>query len=292
MKADETTAPPTHGDPEQTVHSVRERYGAIARTGSGCCPPQAGCCGGGSEQLIALGIGYTPVDLQLLPDGANLGLGCGAPIGQLGLEPGETVLDLGSGAGVDAILAARAVGPAGRVLGVDMTAEMLARARANAAAVGLANVEFREGRLESLPVDDASVDAVTANCVINLVPDKAAVFREIHRVLRPGGRLVVADIILDGELPTAIATDLLAWVGCIAGAMDRTRYFALLEEAGLRQVEVLRDVDYLAATGGEDPAELRELMTAAGITTADIAGVVHSVTFRAVKPAAAARAER
>jgi len=292
MKRDDTTTTPIHGDPEQTVRSVRERYGAIARTGSGCCPPQAGCCGGGSEQLIALGIGYTPADLKLLPDGANLGLGCGAPIRELMLAPGETVLDLGSGAGVDAILAARAVGPTGRVLGVDMTAEMLSRARANAAAAGLDNIEFHEGRLEALPVDDASVDAVTSNCVINLVPDKAAVFREIHRVLRPGGRLVVADIILDGELPPAIATDLLAWVGCIAGAMERTRYFALLEEAGLGQVEVLSDIDYLAATGGEDPAELRELMTAAGLSAADVAGVVHSVTFRAVKPAADARAER
>ena len=291
MTHDERDARLTQPDPERTVQSVRERYGTIARTGSGCCPPQAGCCGG-AEQLIALGIGYTPTDLTLLPDGANLGLGCGAPIGQLLLVPGETVLDLGSGAGVDAILAARAVGPTGRVLGVDMTAEMLSRARANAAVAGLANVEFREGRLEALPVDDSSVDAVTSNCVINLVPDKAAVFREIHRVLRPGGRLVVADIILDGELPPAIATDLLAWVGCIAGAMERTRYFALLEEAGLRQVEVLRDVDYLAATGGEDPAELRELMTAGGLTNADIAGVVHSVTFRAIKPAPGARAAR
>jgi ubiquinone/menaquinone biosynthesis C-methylase UbiE len=174
----------------------------------------------------------------------------------------------------------------------DMTAEMLERARANATAAGLDNVEFREGRLESLPVADASVDAVTSNCVVNLVPDKSAVFREIHRVLRPGGRLVIADILLDGELPAAIATDVFAWVGCVAGAMERTRYFALLEEAGLRQVEVLRDVDYLAATGGDDPAELRDVMAAAGITTADIAGVVHSVTFRAVKPLADARASR
>ena len=290
MKSDDTTGQPIHGDGEQTVRSVRERYGTIARTGSGCCPPQAGCCGGGSsEQLIALGIGYTPADLELLPDGANLGLGCGAPIAQLALVPGETVLDLGSGAGVDAILAARAVGSTGRVLGVDMTAEMLERARANAAAAGLDNVEFRQGRLESLPVDDASVDAVTSNCVINLVPDKAAVFREIHRVLRPGGRLVIADILLDGELPAAIAGDVLAWVGCIAGAMERTRYFALLAQAGLREVEVLRDVDFLAATGGDDPAELRDVMAAAGITAADIAGIVHSVTFRAIKPPTDAR---
>ncbi len=292
MNSDKTTGQPNLGDPEQTVRWVRERYGTIARTGPGCCPPQAGCCGGTSEQAIALGIGYTPADLELLPDGANLGLGCGAPIAQLALVPGETVLDLGAGAGVDAILAARAVGPTGRVLGVDMTAEMLERARAIATAAGLDNVEFREGRLESLPVADASIDAVTSNCVVNLVPDKAAVFREIHRVLRPGGRLVIADILLDGELPAAIATDVFAWVGCVAGAMERTRYFALLEEAGLRQVEVLRDVDYLAATGGDDPAELRDVMAAAGITTADIAGVVHSVTFRAVKPLADARASR
>ena len=285
MSNNETDSRPSPDDAQRTVDAVRDRYGAIARTGSGCCPPQASCCGSSPNQVIAIGIGYTPADLGLLPEGANLGLGCGAPIAHLDLRPGETVLDLGSGPGADAILAARAVGPNGRVLGVDMTAEMLARARENAAAAGLDNVEFRGGRLESLPVDDATVDAVTSNCVVNLVPDKAAVFREIHRVLRPGGRLVIADILLDGPLPAAIATDVLAWVGCIAGAMERTRYFALLEAAGLRDVEVLRDVDFLAATGGDDPVELREIMAAAGVTAAEIAGVVHSVTFRAVKPA-------
>jgi len=279
-------------DPEQTVRSVRERYGTIARSGSSCCPPRTGCCGSGPELVTAIGLGYTAADLELLPDGANLGLGCGAPIAALELQPGETVLDLGSGAGMDAILAARAVGPLGRVIGVDMTAEMLARATRNAAAAGLANIEFREGRLESLPVDDASVDAVTSNCVINLVPDKAVVFREIHRVLRAGGRLVVADILLDGALPAAIAADALAWAGCIAGAMERARYFTLLEEAGLRGVEVLRDIDFLAATGGDDPAELRELVAAAGFTMAELEGVVRSVTFRASKPTAGARSGR
>jgi SAM-dependent methyltransferase len=258
--------------------------------------PQASgcCCAGPAPQGVAAALaGYSRVALAALPaDAVQNSFGCGNPVALGEIREGETVLDLGSGAGVDAILAARAVGPAGRVLGVDMTPEMLIRARANAAAAGLANVEFREGRLEALPVDDDSVDAVTSNCVINLVPDKAAVFREIHRVLRPGGRLVVADIILDGELPPAIATDLLAWVGCIAGAIERSRYVALLEDAGLGRIAVLRDVDYLAATGTEDPPELRELLTAAGLTTADIAGVVHSVTFRAVKPSTGARAAR
>src|SRR5207249_7005867 len=214
------------------VDKVRERYGRIA-TGqeSGCCGPAA---------TTAVSIGYGERDLEAVPEGANLGLGCGAPIEVLDLKPGETVLDLGSGAGFDAFLASRRVGPAGLVIGVDMTLEMIKKARANAAAGGYTGVEFRQGRLESLPVEDASVDAVTSNCVINLVPDKSIVFREIVRVLRPGGRLVISDIILDGPLPEAIATDLLAYVGCIAGAAQRPDYFAIVESAGLTGIHLYK----------------------------------------------------
>ena len=225
------------------------------------------------------------VDLAAVPEGADLGLGCGAPIGLLELKPGETVLDLGSGAGIDAFLAAQDVGSSGRVIGVDMTPQMLDRARKNAATAGHTNAEFREGRLEALPVEDGSVDAVTSNCVINLVPDKGRVFREVARVLKPGGRLVVSDIVLDAALPEALATDLLAYVGCVAGALERKRYFAVVESAGLQNVEILRDVDFLAASREALPDEVAALLERTGTDAAELEGKVRSVTFRAYRPA-------
>jgi SAM-dependent methyltransferase len=272
----------TTTDPK--VEQVRERYGRIA-TGevAGC-----GCgFGDGSEQAVALGIGYDADELAELPDEANLGLGCGAPIARLAPRPGETVLDLGSGAGIDAFLAARRVGPEGRVIGVDMTPAMLAKARSAAVRFGLDNVEFREGRLEELPVEDASVDAVTSNCVINLVPDKAAVFREIARVLKPGGRLVISDILLERPLPEAIASDLLAYVGCIAGAEVRERYFGELAAAGLGGIEILREIDYVETLLATVPTEVEALLARTGARLDDVRGIVRSVTFRALKGAPA-----
>jgi SAM-dependent methyltransferase len=255
---------------------VKERYGAIARGTKG------GCCG--AEEAVARAVGYDPADLATIPAGANLGVGCGAPIGFLELRSGETVLDLGSGAGIDCLLAARAVGSAGRVIGVDMTVEMLERARSLATGAGVDTVEFREGRLEALPVEDASVDAVTSNCVINLVPDKDAVFREIARVLRPGGRLVISDIVLDRDLPGSVRDSVMAYVGCVAGAMRRGPYFEALARAGLTSIEILRDVDYLAATGAQSiPEKLRSDLAALGIGIDDLDGVVHSVTYRAIR---------
>jgi ubiquinone/menaquinone biosynthesis C-methylase UbiE len=194
------------------------------------------------------------------------------------------VLDLGSGPGLDAFLAAKSVGETGRVIGVDMTPEMLARARDNANKMGVENVDFREGRLEALPVDDASVDAVTSNCVINLVPDKAVVFREVARVLKPGGRLVISDIVLDGKLPESIAQDIYAYVGCVSGAMQRADYFAAIEAAGLSSVEILKDVDYGAAVMDAAPGEVKTLFDKSGASREDVAGKVRSITFRAVKP--------
>ncbi len=270
-------------DLSRIVDEVRERYGRIAEgRESGCCPPTSAC--GDPVGAVAVTIGYKDRDLEVLPAGANLGLGCGAPVDLLDLRPGETVVDLGSGAGIDAFLAARRVGPTGRVIGVDMTPAMLERARANAAEAGFTQVEFRQGRLEALPVDDASVDAVTSNCVINLVPDKSAVFREIARVLRPGGRLVISDIILDGPLPEAIATDLLTYVGCISGAAQRRDYFSLVESAGLTGIHLYKDVDFLAASGYTFSAELQERLDREGVRRADLEGKVRSVTFRAVRP--------
>jgi arsenite methyltransferase len=269
---------------EAVVAQVRDRYGRIAVTGESCCGPQpSACCGGASE--IAGTVGYSEEELEATPEGANLGLGCGAPVDHLRLQPGETVLDLGSGAGIDCFLAARQVGPQGHVIGVDMTPEMLARARQNAERSGHVNVEFREGRLEALPVADASIDAVTSNCVINLVPDKAAVFREVARVLKPGGRLVISDIVLDGRLPEAVEKDVWAYVGCVAGALQRERYFAMLGSAGLGPVEMLKDVDYLGAVAKSMPDEVGEFFARTGARVEDLAGKVRSVTFRALRAA-------
>jgi SAM-dependent methyltransferase len=269
---------------EALVEKVREKYGRIALgKDAGCCGPASACSG---ETAVSLEIGYRPADLDRGGE-ANLGLGCGAPVAALDLRAGETVLDLGSGAGLDVLLAADRVGPSGRAIGVDMTPAMVERARKNAEKAGLTHVEFREGRLEALPVADASVDAVTSNCVINLVPDKGAVFREIARVLKPGGRLVIADILLDSRLPEAIEQDLYAYVGCISGAMLRPGYMALLEAAGLGQVEVLKDVDYLAAIAGAAPEEAERLLGRHGLTLEDVAGKVRSVTYRARKASAA-----
>ncbi|HEY2942608.1 MAG TPA: arsenite methyltransferase [Vicinamibacteria bacterium] len=268
---------------EELVQRVRERYGRIAEGSvSGCCGASASGCA--SESAVSLGIGYDTSELAQLPAEANLGLGCGAPLGFLALKPGETVLDLGSGPGLDVFLAARQVGPSGRVVGVDMTPAMLERARANAAKIGISHVEFREGRLEALPVESGSIDAVTSNCVINLVPDKRAVFAEIARVLRPGGRLVISDILLDGRLPAAVENDLLAYVGCVAGAIRREEYFALVGAAGLEKVDVRRDVDYLAGLIDAAPEEVRALEARTGVKREEVLGRVRSVTFRAVKP--------
>ncbi len=265
---------------ERIVKDVRERYARIAEQSTSCCGSLSGGCD--TSQSVSLQMGYSAEELAQAGD-ANLGLGCGAPLRALALQPGESVLDLGSGAGIDAFVAARQVGPQGRVIGVDMTPAMLARARAGAASLGLAQVEFREGRLERLPVDDASVDAVTSNCVINLVPDKRVVFREIARVLRPGGRLVISDIVLDGKLPEEVERNVLAYVGCIAGASQREDYFEALRAAGLAQVDVLSDVDYLAKLGSAAPDELQALAEQAAVRPEQVAGIVRSLTYRAVK---------
>ena len=270
-------------DAEKLVARVRERYGRIADgQEAGCCGPQGVC--GSPEGTIALGLGYRADELAEVPAEANLGLGCGAPLTFLALRPGETVLDLGSGPGLDALLAARQVGPGGRVIGVDMTPAMIEKARKTAAGLGLAHVEFRGGRLEALPVEDASVDAVTSNCVINLVPDKRAVFAEASRVLRAGGRLVISDIVLDGPLPPAVEKDLMAYVGCISGGAQREEYFALVRAAGFDDVEVLRDVDYVAAMQQAAPEEVAAVLDRTGAVLADVEGKVRSITFRARRP--------
>ncbi|MDT8307265.1 MAG: arsenite methyltransferase [Anaerolineae bacterium] len=224
--------------------AVRERYGAVAEQGGGCCTPTASsCCGSaGSDviQLDSIAALYEDPDVGALPeDVTGLSLGCGDPVTLATLRPGQTVLDLGAGGGIDCFLAAKKVGPAGRVIGVDMTPAMIDRARRNQAKVGADNVEFRLGEIEHLPVADNSVDVIISNCVINLSPDKEQVFREGYRVLKPGGRLAVSDIVTEGPLPPAIKNDLAAWAGCVAGALDVTEYVAAIKAAGFVDVELV-----------------------------------------------------
>lgn len=222
---------------EELKQAIKKRYGAIARDGGGCCGPSS-CRQAPGET------GYREEELIGLPAEAVPGLGCGNPLSLESLKPGETVLDLGSGAGLDCLLAARRVGPQGRVIGVDMTPEMVDRARENARCAGVANVEFRLGEIEELPLEDNSVDVVMSNCVINLSPNKARAFGEAYRVLKPGGRLVVADIVLRGELAEALRDSLEAYTGCLAGAMRRDDYLTLLKAAGFESVEVIAETPY------------------------------------------------
>ncbi len=211
-------------DSEKVRQAVREGYGKIAQKDADCCSGVS-CCGSNTEDatLLAQHVGYSAEELAALPDGANLGLSCGNPTALASLKPGEVVLDLGAGGGFDVFIAARKVGSAGRAIGVDMTPEMLAKARKNIAAYrdrsGFENVEFRLGEIEHLPVADNSVDVVISNCVINLSPDKPQVWREIARVLKPGGRIAVSDLALLKPLPSAIAEMMEALIGCVAGAV-------------------------------------------------------------------------
>jgi len=217
--------------------AVRKTYGLVAQTEASCCNP--GCCSTGSNpQEISLKLGYSNDDLTTVPTGANLGLGCGNPQAIAALKPRETVLDLGSGAGFDCFLAASAVGDKGFVLGIDMTQEMISKARENAVKAGFQNVEFRQGQIENLPVVDNSIDVIISNCVINLSPAKQKVFKEAYRVLKPGGRLAISDVVATSVLPDEVQKDLGLLTGCIAGAIQIDELKALLEKAGFNQISI------------------------------------------------------
>jgi SAM-dependent methyltransferase len=235
-----TMAKDTNKD-DSVRQTVRAAYADIAAGhAAGCCGSKASCCGANAPDALARGVGYSQEELADLPEGANMGLSCGNPTAIASLKPGEVVLDLGSGGGFDVFVAARKVGPSGRAIGVDMTPEMVAKARRNAAAfrerTGLANVEFRLGEIEHLPVADASVEVVISNCVINLSPDKPQVWREIGRALRPGGRVAVSDLALLKPLPRAVRQSVEALVGCVAGAALIKDTEAMAAAAGLVDV--------------------------------------------------------
>jgi SAM-dependent methyltransferase len=252
--------------------SVRKEYGKIAKDSGSCC---------GSCSCIDLQSGYDPSQLQSIPGEADLGLGCGNPTAPAELQSGETVLDLGSGAGVDCFLAARQVGPQGRVIGVDMTPEMLERARGIAAENAFANVEFRLGEIENLPAADNTADVVISNCVINLSTDKGRVFREIFRALKPGGRLVVSDIVLLRELPAFLRDNDAAYASCISGAVLKDEYLAAVIAAGGTRLEVLKESPY-------GNAIMKDWLEALDLPSEKLQGqepFLASITVRAWKPA-------
>ena len=258
---DESCCPPSAPDADAVRVKVREGYAKIAQ--GGCCGPSGsggGCCGATAftPDQLAQAIGYTGDELAASPDGANMGLSCGNPTALASLRPGEVVLDLGAGAGFDCFVAGRRVGKTGRVIGVDMTPDMLTKARRNVASyreqTGLDNVEFRLGEIEALPVPDASVDVVISNCVLNLSPDKPRVWREIARVLKPGGRVAVSDLALVRPLPESVKSDVEALIGCVAGAVLVEETRAMANAAGLSEVTLTSKPQYInAMTNWEDP---------------------------------------
>lgn len=215
---------------------VKKRYSEIAQSGESCC--SSSCCTPSTTDR-ALRIGYSEDEIRDIPEASIMGLGCGNPVALASLKEGENVLDLGSGGGIDVFLAAEKVGAKGRVIGVDMTEEMIDRARATALEHGYENVEFRFGEIENLPIEDGSVNVVISNCVINLSPDKEKVFRETHRVLKTGGRIMISDIVTEGELPDEVRKNFDAWAGCIAGALKKDQYLDTIRRAGFKDVRII-----------------------------------------------------
>lgn len=290
-------------NPDFIKEKVREKYGALAEQHTkradapielveerplpaSCCGP-VDCCGGAADvQNLAEAL-YEPTELAGLPDTVTMAsLGCGNPTAIASLKPGETVLDLGSGGGIDCFLAARAVGPTGQVIGVDMTDRMLELANANKAKLGLANVEFRKGEIEALPVEGNSVDVIISNCVINLSPAKERVFREAFRTLRPGGRLTVSDIVTEGEMPEVLRANISGWTGCITGAIDQNEYLDKMRQAGFTGVTVESRTSYgLEALDSLDEASRAALSGGVDWSTVSNEVRVYSARIVAFKPA-------
>jgi SAM-dependent methyltransferase len=259
-------------NPHQLRELVSESYGRLAERAS---KSPGGTPQGAAE--AARSVGYAAEQLDLIPEGANLGVGCGNPTAIDALRTGEVVVDLGCGAGMDSFLAARAVGPQGRVIGIDMTDRMLEKARANAHAAGYENVEFRKGYIEALPIEDECVDVILSNCVINLSPEKHKVYAEAYRVLRPGGRVMVSDVVLERVLPDAVLKSIDAYMGCVGGASLREPYLQTIRDAGFREVRVEREACFGDTINLDDPA-IQQAMEKLGIDRSQARAYGRSVT--------------
>ena len=271
---------------EETKRIVREGYAKVAMQGSSCCGTVDSYCGTADRaEDISKKIGYSEDELKAVPDGANLGLGCGNPVVLASLKEGETVLDLGSGPGLDCFLSADKVGKNGKVIGIDMTPEMLEKARANAEKGNYSNVEFRLGEIENMPVADNSVDVVISNCVINLSPDKESVFRETFRVLKPGGRIMVSDVVLSKELPDFLKDSVDAYVGCISGAMRRDEYLKTITDAGFKKVSIVSETSIPVEEWFNDPIaeSVTKKLKVSSEEAQEILGSISSVKVKGVK---------
>jgi arsenite methyltransferase len=279
---------------EDVKKIVREGYAQVAKgsgsccgAGNSCCAPKATGCGSATlAEDISKKVGYSDEEMKSVPGGANLGLGCGNPVALASLKEGEVVLDLGSGAGFDCFLAANKVGKTGKVIGVDMTPEMLEKARENARRGKYNNVEFRLGEIENLPVGDSQVDIIISNCVINLSPEKEKVFNEAFRVLKPGGRLMVSDIVLLRELPQAIMQSVTAYIGCLSGALLKDDYLAVIKNAGFTKIDVVSEDGFDIDCMSNDPTAniLVENFSVSSNDLRDIGKAVRSVKVKATKP--------
>ena len=235
-------------------NKVKEGYGRVALENRSCCGTASSCCGSSASiQSTGEMIGYSKEEMNQVPEGANLGLGCGNPVALASLKKGQTVLDLGSGAGFDCFLAAKAVGEKGRVIGVDMTPEMIAKARENAKKGGFGNIDFRLGDIENLPVPNDSVDVILSNCVVNLSPEKPKVFAEAFRVLKSGGKLTLSDVVLLRPLPAVLTNSAAAYLGCVAGASLKSDYIGMLNEAGFADVQVVGESPFYLGEAAADP---------------------------------------
>jgi len=273
-------------DNKEIKENVKKGYAKIAQSNGSCCSSSSCCSSTNSAQDISRSIGYSDEEMNNVPEGANLGLGCGNPVAIASLKEGDVVLDLGSGAGFDAFLASAKVGTTGRVIGVDMTKEMVEKARINATKGNYKNVEFRFGEIENLPVDDNLIDVIISNCVINLSPDKEKVFRESFRVLKPGGRIMVSDIVLIKPLPKIIKDSVEAYVGCLAGASMKDEYLNYIKNEGFQSVEIISQTNYpIEVMANDITAQI--VKTAPDIKKEDLNDVensVASIKVRAVKP--------
>jgi SAM-dependent methyltransferase len=274
---------------DQIKKVVRKKYATIVKQDASCCSTASPCCGNTAlADDISRKIGYSERELKAAPEGANLGLGCGNPVALASLKEGEIVLDLGCGAGFDCFLAADRVGNKGKVIGVDMTPEMIDRARENARKGKYSNVEFRLGEIENLPVADNSADVIISNCVINLSPEKDRVFREAFRVLKPGGRLMVSDIVLLKKLPDSIMNSIDAYVGCVSGAAMRDQYIKEIENAGFDEVEIVDETAFPMDCMANDPLvkQMSENLELSPEQLEHALSSVRSIKVSAVKPQA------